>query len=218
MSRTKAELSKLLLQGPRIDLSESFSRASGVALVLCTDAPAMTAPSAGDLTHNPYLELLFIKRAINPLDNWSGQIAFPGGKRDPDDPTLLATCLREVHEEVALKLSTEDLVGSLNDLQARKKGHPLEFYVQPFVFFVERRPAIYARASEVADVLWVPLLHLQDKSNHTHYVFERDGMNLSLPAIRLPSGDILWGLSHMMVTNFLDVLASAKEPSASSTP
>jgi 8-oxo-dGTP pyrophosphatase MutT (NUDIX family) len=199
MSKTKAEISQLLLQGPRVDLSNSFSRASGVALVLCKTNE---------------LELLFIRRAINPLDNWSGQIAFPGGKRDPSDISLLEACLREVREEVALNLSPEALIGSLNDLQARRKGHPLEFYVQPFVFFLSERPAVFAQASEVAEAFWVPLKHLQEAGNHTHYVFDREGMQLSLPAIRLPTGDTLWGLSHMMVMNLLSVI----KPLMSSKP
>jgi 8-oxo-dGTP pyrophosphatase MutT (NUDIX family) len=187
---SKSEISELLLQGPRVDLSETFSKASGVALLLCEGSEG--------------LELLFIQRATNPLDNWSGQIAFPGGKKDPTDATLLEACLREVQEEVGLVLSPESLLGSLDDLQARKKGHPLEFYVQPFVFFISEKPALFACASEVADVFWVPLAHLLAAENATHFPLLRGDQPLKLPAIRLPRGEILWGLSHMMVRNLLE--------------
>lgn len=193
MSKTKSELSELLIQGPRTDLSKEFSKASGVALLLFAD-PAMSGKD---------LELLFIQRALNPLDNWSGQIAFPGGKKDLSDATLLDACLREVQEEIGLVLVEDDLMGSLDDLQARKKGHLLQFYVQPFVFLLEGRPEIFKCDSEVADVFWVPVAHLVDSANRTHYVLAREGMELSLPAIRLPRGEILWGLSYMMVMNLL---------------
>lgn len=198
MSKTRGDISASLQLGPRTDLSNSFSKASGVALLLF-EGPAD-------------LEILFIQRATNPLDNWSGQIAFPGGKKDPADATLLEACIREVQEEIGLTLSKSDLIGSLDDLQARKKGHPLEFYVQPFVFFLSERPRLLACASEVADAFWVPVSHLLDPSNRTQFSLERDHVDVSLPAVRLPRGELLWGLSHSMILNFLKLVTLINHP------
>lgn len=189
MSKTKKEISDILSQGPRIDLSEDFSRASGVALLLC-----------GDGTE---LELLFIKRAVNPADRWSGQIAFPGGKRDEADESLMAACLREVREEIGYTLSPDLLIGSLDDIQARKRGMLLEFYIQPFVFHLPEKPVLQLSASEVDKTYWIPLDYLTDAANATVYEFVREGLNIKLPAIRMPDGEILWGLSYMMLQNFL---------------
>ena len=149
-------------------------------------------------------ELLFIKRATNLNDRWSGQIAFPGGKREDHDATLLDTCLREVREEVGIELSVADLVGSLGDIQARKHGQLLPFFIEPFVFVLEKQMALMAAVSEVEQTFWISIDYLLNEKNQTVYVFDRDGIKVSLPGILFPSGDILWGLTYMMLSDFLE--------------
>ena len=46
------------------------------------------------------LRLVFIRRS--PFGVHGGQIAFPGGRREPEDPDLLTTALREAEEEIGL--------------------------------------------------------------------------------------------------------------------
>ena len=60
-------------------------------------------------------EVLFIKRAARVGDRWTGHIALPGGKREPDDSSDLATSSRETREEIGLNLNSEDclLIGNL---------------------------------------------------------------------------------------------------------
>lgn len=188
MSKTKKEISDILSQGPRIDLSKDFSGASGVALLLSGSGPQ--------------LELLFIKRALNPADRWSGQIAFPGGKREEGDASLLAACLREVHEEIGVRIQPSQLLGSLDDIQARKRGHLLEFYIEPFVFHLTEKPATQLSPSEVDRVYWIPVEYLTDPAHATTYEIIYDGAAVKLPAVRFPDGEVLWGLSYMMLENF----------------
>ena len=188
MSRTKRDIQQILSQGLRTDLSNEFSRASGVALLL---SGSEEAP-----------EVLFIKRAANPKDHWSGHLAFPGGKKEETDPTLFAACVREVYEEVGIELIPEDLLGSLDDIQARRRGNMLEFFVQPFVFFLPQKPLLKPDPGEVEKTMWVSLDYLLDEKNRTDYIFESDGLSLRLPGIRFPDGDVLWGLTYMMIQNF----------------
>ena len=60
-------------------------------------------------------EILFIKRAARKGDRWTSHIAFPGGKREPDDVDDRSTSLRETKEEVGLDLDVDHfmLVGNL---------------------------------------------------------------------------------------------------------
>jgi 8-oxo-dGTP pyrophosphatase MutT (NUDIX family) len=192
MSKTKKEIADILSQGPRIDLSKDFSRASGVALLICGEGSD--------------LELLFIKRAVNPSDRWSGQIAFPGGKREEGDASLMAACLREVHEEIGYELSKELWIGSIDDIQARKRGVLLEFYIEPFVFHVLEKPELILSPKEVEKTYWIPLDYLLDKANATTYELTHENLKVSLPGISFPDGEVLWGLSYMMLQNLFTKL------------
>lgn len=55
-------------------------------------------------------EVLFIKRATRTGDRWTGHVALPGGKRDPEDPDDQAAATRETSEEIGLDLATEDCI------------------------------------------------------------------------------------------------------------
>ncbi|MDP6186793.1 MAG: NUDIX domain-containing protein, partial [Pseudomonadales bacterium] len=73
-------------------------------------------------------DLLFIQRANRDGDPWSGQMAFPGGHREAEDPSLLAAAMRETHEEIGVQLHSSHCIGRLNDLI-----HP-RLHVAGFVF------------------------------------------------------------------------------------
>src|SRR5258705_6854336 len=85
------------------------------------------------------IEALFIHRAIRAGDTWSGQIAFPGGRRDPGDVDLLDTAIRETHEEVGVDLTSAERLGTLDDLYPRTPVLP-PVVVRPFVFALTSRP------------------------------------------------------------------------------
>src|SRR5688572_27389789 len=60
--------------------------------------------------------ILLIRRAERAGDPWSGHMALPGGRREPGDLDLLATAIRETSEEVGIRLGSEQLVGTLEDV------------------------------------------------------------------------------------------------------
>lgn len=150
------------------------------------------------------LEIAFIQRAFNPEDRWSGHIAFPGGIKEDLDPSDLAAALRETKEEVGIELGLEELLGRLDDIQARKSGTLLDFYIRPFVFYTERDLSITLDASEVADFFWVPIREIQNPERQTRYQVDRESGLLYLPAVNLDREPPLWGLTYMMVLDLLD--------------
>ena len=59
--------------------------------------------------------LLLIKRAERHGDRHSGQVAFPGGGVEPQDPSVTAAALREAEEEIGLTATHVDIIGQLPD-------------------------------------------------------------------------------------------------------
>lgn len=151
-------------------------------------------------------ELLFIRRAQNPNDKWSGQIAFPGGRMETNE-THLETALRETHEEIGFKIPLASFKGSINDVQGRKASALLSFYIRPLIFnLASKTDQFTLDPSEVDTCFWVSLKHLLNKENHiTHDLIHPElQTRVQLPGITLPQGDTLWGLSYVMLTDLLN--------------
>ncbi|KAI9020227.1 NUDIX hydrolase domain-like protein [Phycomyces nitens] len=106
-------------------------------------------------------ELLYMLRATRATDQWSGHVAFPGGKADPGE-TDRETAIREVQEELGLNLSSGAFI-ELGQLDSREIKAPLDnklmMILTPFVFLqtVPETPTMSLQESEVAAVKWVPL-------------------------------------------------------------
>ncbi|AHZ86729.1 CoA pyrophosphatase [Bdellovibrio bacteriovorus] len=198
MSSLKESLYSAINVTMPLDLSTQLGRHACVALIL-----------RGNSLEN--LELGYIQRAFSDSDRWSGQLAFPGGKREDSDKTDLDAALRETLEEVGIDLTNPELLGRLNDIQARKAGTMLDFYIRPFVFFTERNFNIVLDKTEVADFFWVPLKEIQNPQRVTTYRLQRENIGLELPAVYLDREPPLWGLSYMMTLNLLEVLAAANK-------
>ena len=153
-------------------------------------------------------ELLFIQRAESPNDLWSGHIAFPGGRRDPGDKTLLDTAIRETAEEVAIDLSKGELIARLPDVPAFKRTTKGMMVVTPFVF-VMRGPVTPTPNYEVATTLWVPLEKLARGEGKGTYAFTWEEKPYELPCYRLEPGQrVLWGMTHRMVETMLEALVA----------
>src|SRR6478752_6570976 len=76
------------------------------------DASLIWAAVAAVLVPSPDAVLL-IRRAERAGDPWSGHMALPGGRREPEDADLVETARRETFEEVGLQLARSDLLGGL---------------------------------------------------------------------------------------------------------
>lgn len=95
------------------------------------------------------------------LPSHAGQIAFPGGKIDPVDPTPGAAALREAEEEIGLDRGHVDLLGYAPPYHTRSG-----FRILPVVGLVDPRFTPNPNPGEVADVFEVPLGFLMDPANH----------------------------------------------------
>jgi 8-oxo-dGTP pyrophosphatase MutT (NUDIX family) len=151
------------------------------------------------------LEALFIHRAVRAGDTWSGQIAFPGGRREPTDADLGATAIRETLEEVGVDLSKAEPLGVLDDLYPRTPVLP-PVVVRPFVFALTVRPAIVINA-EVQDAFWVSFRSLQGPGVSGSITVDHPGIPPRvLPAYRLGKHTI-WGMSERILTPLISLVS-----------
>jgi 8-oxo-dGTP pyrophosphatase MutT (NUDIX family) len=150
-------------------------------------------------------EFLFIHRAEDPRDPWSGHMAFPGGRVEADDAGQLAAALRETREEIGLDLSKDARqIGRLSDIAAIGRGRPINMVITPFVFFVDRVPPLEPN-HEVAEVVWVPASFLSDHRNRESMEYQRAGLSLELPCYRYQE-HLIWGLTLGMVDELLSLV------------
>lgn len=162
-------------------------------------------------------EFLMIRRARLQGDPWSGQMALPGGRRDPGDDSLLRTAIRETREEVGIDLGEGGrLLGCLSVLAPRSRQLPA-VSILPFVFSITRPATPRPRSAEVAEALWVPLsiLHRPEaRFIHHHPVA---GARIAFPALDV-DGRTVWGLTHRILEDFRRRLTEPDEGAGASLP
>ncbi len=140
-------------------------------------------------------ETLLVRRAVVPGDPWSGDMAFPGGKKAPQDKTLRDTVVREVSEETGIDLDSLRYIGALPVLFSSMKP---ERDVLPIIYLYEGRPEIRLN-SELTAYRWVHLKELR-ASRTPAKVKGWEGEVFKL------GDDIVWGLTYRMLDNLLALI------------
>lgn len=157
-------------------------------------------------------EMLFIRRAEKPRDPWSGQMAFPGGHRDPGDADLKAAAMRETREEIGLDLSQARYLGALEGRQGGIAGRRIGLWIAPHVFELASAPALQLN-HEVDEVVWAPLGQLAGSELHdTENRAIAGAAPLVFNGYRLAGGHFVWGLTCRMVQTFFQTLDPRWQP------
>lgn len=150
-------------------------------------------------------ELLFIKRSDKSDDPWSGQMAFPGGKREAVDASLRQAAMRETLEEIGLDLLEVEYLGELSHQRARGGGQVLDMIVAPFVFGIDRTPD-FTPSDEVADVVWSSLPAMFHGENYIpeHRVFKNSKSVFN--GYHLSNRHFVWGLTYRTLQSLFGVI------------
>ncbi len=142
---------------------------------------------------------LVLTRRTDSLRHHRGEVSFPGGRPHPGDRDLLATALRETHEELGLPAEAVEVLGMLDPVPTRSSG----FVVLPYVGVVAERPEFVPSPEEIAEVIEAPiaeLLRIEEEMEweeagtiYQTYVYGR-------------GGSTIWGATARMVKQLLDLL------------
>lgn len=149
------------------------------------------------------LDIFFIERARHPGDPWSGNIGFPGGRKDPSDSDLKQTAERETIEEVGIDLVHASYLGRLPDVV----GKNLPVRVSCFVYGLHG-PVTPVISDEVNDTFWFGLSELSSPDRHVISAVRFEDRVIEAPAINLGlSGKpVLWGITYRLVSQFREVV------------
>lgn len=151
------------------------------------------------LVQRERLSVLLTTRTAH-LSSHSGQIAFPGGKADPEDADAVATAVREAQEEIGLEPRFLQVLGAM-PVYTTGSG----FWITPVVALVKPDHVIRLNASEVANSFEVPLAFLMNPANHRHHIHEWAGSErhwLSMPYQDGETERFIWGATAGMLRNF----------------
>jgi 8-oxo-dGTP pyrophosphatase MutT (NUDIX family) len=140
-------------------------------------------PGAG-----PGVDVIFTKRPEH-MPSHPGQVSFPGGKQDPGDASVVATALRETHEELGIDPGRIRVMGRLDDAWSFA-GH----HVIPIVGWLDSAPEIAPDPAEVAEVLIADVETLLRPESACEHRVEYEGRLRTSHAFRWDGGYV-WGLT-----------------------
>ncbi|MFO8140300.1 MAG: CoA pyrophosphatase [Marinobacter sp.] len=147
-------------------------------------------------------EMIFTLRSSN-LKTHRGQVAYPGGKRDPTDASLAATALRETHEEIGLPPDQVKVIAPLSQVMSLHR-----ILVTPYVGVVPGDHPLAPNPAEIESIFRVPISYfLEDKRERTDTLSFLNS-TLYVPCYRWDRYQI-WGLSAVVLVDFLNAVYDA---------
>ncbi len=128
----------------------------------------------------------------------SDQIAFPGGKVEKNDSTLIETAVRETEEEIGVPASSVKVLRQLTELYIP----PSNFMVYPSIGTIDYIPKFVKQHDEVKQVIEVKLEDFLIKTGiethtiSTSYAHQKDVLAFNI------NGFVVWGATAMMLSEF----------------
>jgi 8-oxo-dGTP pyrophosphatase MutT (NUDIX family) len=141
---------------------------------------------------------MWLLKRPDTMRRHSGQVAFPGGKRDASDSDLWHTALREAEEEMGIRPDHVERMGVLDDLITGTG-----FVITPHVVSLDPSFAPDPSPSEVARVIMAPLRIFNERATG---VFPRVGHTID--------GELVWGATFAIARSLAEIAAVALRPAS----
>ena len=150
--------------------------------------------------------VLYIRRPHYEGDMHSGQVAFAGGKRDPEDADLMITALRETYEEIGVKPEHVQVLGQLTPHHSIS-----QFRITPTVGTLDWPYALTLNPLEVARAFTIPLHWLAQPKHHEVRYRPIPRLTEPVPVVYFQEYDneLLWGTTARITLAFLACLRAS---------
>jgi 8-oxo-dGTP pyrophosphatase MutT (NUDIX family) len=142
------------------------------------------------------LHAVFTERR-HDLPRHAGEISFPGGRRDPEDATLMVTALREAQEEIGLDPQTVEILGALQPTPTIATGYA----IYPFVALIPGDQTWTPSEGEVAAVIELSLSDVA--AGYARRRVTRRGVSVRTDTYAV-NGHVIWGATARIVDDLLD--------------
>jgi 8-oxo-dGTP pyrophosphatase MutT (NUDIX family) len=198
---TRETISRLLEKALRSSPKE-IGRIDRFPSGLLPEPPRPAAVLIPFLYKDDAWHILFTRRTAS-LPEHSDQVAFPGGRSDPEDVTPEQTALREAQEEISLDAKQVQVLGKLRELRTITN-----YCVTPVVGEIPWPYEFKLATEEVSRVFTIPLLWLADPANHTIEYRELPPPYSPVPVIYFNKyeNELLWGVSGQIMIDLLEAL------------
>lgn len=150
--------------------------------------------------------MVLLTERTTHLSTHSGQVAFPGGRRDDTDIDAAHTALREAQEEIGLAPELVEVIGTMPTYTTGT-----QFVVTPVVALVSPDHRLTLNAFEVASAFEVPLEFLMNPAHHHRHSLEWEGVRrewFSMPYMDGSNERFIWGATAGMLRNFYRFLVA----------
>lgn len=191
------------LQGPlpgweaQIQMASKYGKASRTKV---PDNPREGGVLALLYPKEEILHMCFMERSRDGGVH-SGQVSFPGGKKEVFDVDLSATALREAEEELGIPSDEVSLIGQFSQLYIPASN----FMVSPYVGKMNRRPDFTLDQREVASLIEVPLPRLLAEKKQEVKIKLREDLHVEAPAWLIDE-QMIWGATAMMLSELLVII------------
>ncbi|RKD86160.1 NUDIX hydrolase [Mangrovibacterium diazotrophicum] len=149
--------------------------------------------------HEGKLHTCLTKRATG-MKNHPGQISLPGGRIEEGEKPEV-TALREAQEEVGIDPADVLLLGRLSDLYVQVS----RFKIFPFVGWLDYKPEFQINVAEAEKVILFPIQEFFEEKRLKYFPVQTSTGLLDVPCFQF-DGEIIWGATAMILSEFLDVL------------
>jgi 8-oxo-dGTP pyrophosphatase MutT (NUDIX family) len=146
---------------------------------------------------------LMLTKRTEDVEHHKGQISFPGGRHEAQDPDLLATAMRETREEIGIPPDAIDVWGRLDEVETVVSG----FAITPFVGFLPSPVDAHPNPAEIEAVVAAPFRFFMDPTNLRVERVMRDGREYDLLYYDY-APHVIWGVTARIIEGLVSLLTA----------
>ncbi len=160
-------------------IEEHDLKAAAVAVIVCDLAYGSGVSGMSSYQTSQTDAALLLTKRSSKLRRHAGQWSLPGGRVDAGE-TLEETAIREVHEEINLKLNPDQIIGRLDDFETRSG-----FVMTPILFWAGKLENLTPNLDEVDSIHRIPVSEFLREDAP----MLSDSDHGDAPVLRMPVGD-----------------------------